>query len=164
MSQSPFAELADRHYSSVLRMCVSILRNAHEAEEVCQEAFLRAYENRDRFDPARSFKTWIFTIAYRLVLNRIRDRGADRRAADRSARRVEPIAVPPGAELREMAERLDGVIRTLSPEDQLLLHYRFREGLSFQEIGEIVGAQENAARVKFFRLLERIRAHFPGDR
>jgi RNA polymerase sigma-70 factor (ECF subfamily) len=151
-----FSELILQHYAGVYRMALSILRHTHDAEELCQDAFARAYENLSKFDSDRStFKTWIYTIAYRLILNRIRSDRTARKAIERHS--SEPIVVKDASELSEMSERLDAVIRGLDPEDQMLLHYRFRDDLKFQEIAQIVSSTEAAVRVRFFRLLARIR-------
>jgi RNA polymerase sigma-70 factor (ECF subfamily) len=158
-----FSDLILAHYAGVYRMGLSILRNAHDAEEVCQEAFLKAYENYESYDPSRPFKTWVYTIAYRLLLNRMRDKRAAKKALEEAAPRpAAPIGIPDRAELAEMSERLDAVIHELDPEDQLLLHYRFRDDLKFSEIAQITHGSENAVRVRFFRLLGRLRSDFQG--
>lgn len=158
-----FSQLILAHYAGVYRMGLSILRNAHDAEEVCQEAFLKAYEHYDTYDASRPFKTWVYTIAYRLILNRMRDKRSERKALTETApRAASPIDVSDRAELSEMAEKLDGLIRELPPEDQLLLHYRFRDDLKFGDIAEITRSTEAAVRVRFFRLLGRIRSDFQG--
>lgn len=158
-----FSDLILAHYAGVYRMGLSILRNAHDAEEVCQEAFLKAYENYDSYDSFRPFKTWVYTIAYRLILNRLRDKRTAKKAVEeRAPAHAAPIAVPDRAELSEMSERLDALVHELAPEDQLLLHYRFRDDLKFSDIAQITGSSENAVRVRFFRLLGRIRSDFRG--
>src|SRR5688572_30157781 len=62
----------DRLFAFVWRM----VRNHHEAEDVCQAAFVKAYESLASYSEVYAFSTWLFTIAYRLCLNQMRKRRA----------------------------------------------------------------------------------------
>jgi RNA polymerase sigma-70 factor (ECF subfamily) len=64
--------LIDQHRDRLFAFVWRMLRDHHDAEEVCQEAFLRAFAALASFDPKYRFSTWLFTIAYRLTLNALR--------------------------------------------------------------------------------------------
>ena len=57
-----FGELVLRYERDVFNLTYRMLSNRGEAEDAAQETFLRAYANLDRYDPARSFKTWLLSI------------------------------------------------------------------------------------------------------
>ena len=67
-------KLVDSHKDRLHAFVWRILRDNDEADEVCQDAFLRAFSSLDSFSTQYRFSTWLFTIGYRLCLNRLRRR------------------------------------------------------------------------------------------
>lgn len=67
-----FDQLVERHQAAVYRAALAALRVPEEAEEVAQDAFVRAYTHLDRFRGESSFKTWLLRIAWRRALTRRR--------------------------------------------------------------------------------------------
>jgi RNA polymerase sigma-70 factor (ECF subfamily) len=67
-------ELIDLHKERLFAFVWRMVRNHHDAEEICQEAFLKAFAALASFDPSYRFSTWLFTIAYRVTLNVMRRR------------------------------------------------------------------------------------------
>ncbi len=65
-------QLIEAHKERLFAFVWKILRDHHDAEEICQEAFLRAFSALDSFSQEYRFSTWLFTIAYRLCLNQLR--------------------------------------------------------------------------------------------
>jgi len=69
-----FALLLERHRAPVIRFLYRMVQNQAVAEELAQEAFLRVYRARARYEPTARFTTWLFRIATHLALNSLRDR------------------------------------------------------------------------------------------
>ena len=69
-----FTSLVERYQTPVYNLCYRMLGERTEAEDAAQEAFLRAYLNLKRYDPARSFKTWVLSIASNYCIDRLRRR------------------------------------------------------------------------------------------
>src|ERR1041384_7225502 len=67
-------QLGNAHKDRLHAFVWRVLRDTDESEEVCQEAFMRAFSSLDSFSTDYRFSTWLFTIGYRLCLNRIRRR------------------------------------------------------------------------------------------
>ena len=65
-------ELIDSHRDRLFAFLIRTVRNHHDAEELCQEAFLKAFRALDSFNSEYRFSTWLFTIGYRLCLNQMR--------------------------------------------------------------------------------------------
>jgi RNA polymerase sigma-70 factor, ECF subfamily len=133
----------DRLFAFVWRM----VRNTHEAEEVCQETFLRAFSALGSFNNAYRFSTWLFTIGYRLCLNGIRKRRdvtpdldfGNVSSAD-AGRDVEDVAdrVANSDEARRLKERIWNSVDQLTPQQRAAVLLFYRESLSCQEIGEVL--------------------------
>jgi RNA polymerase sigma factor (sigma-70 family) len=69
-SEFAFNELVDRHTAMVYRQARSIIVSAHEAEDIVQETFMKAFKYIDRFSPSKaSFRTWLLTIARNQSIN-----------------------------------------------------------------------------------------------
>ncbi|MFQ5489490.1 MAG: RNA polymerase sigma factor [Phycisphaerae bacterium] len=65
-------ELIDGHRDRLFAFVLRTVRHHHDAEEICQDAFLKAFKALDSFNSNYRFSTWLFTIGYRLCLNRLR--------------------------------------------------------------------------------------------
>jgi RNA polymerase sigma-70 factor (ECF subfamily) len=72
--RSALRELIDQHKDRLFAFTLRTVRNHHDAEEICQEAFLKAFRALDSFNSEYRFSTWLFTIGYRLCLNQMRRR------------------------------------------------------------------------------------------
>lgn len=75
--QNAFAEIVELYKDKVYQLCYRIVGNAHDAEDIAQEAFIRAYVNINSFDPDRKFSTWLFRIATNLSIDRLRKKKPD---------------------------------------------------------------------------------------
>ena len=133
----------DRLHAFVWR----IVRKDHDAEEICQDAFLRAFQSLDKFDFSYRFSTWLFTIGYRLCLNTIRKRkdysgDVDFSAMPEDGRTAAPADVGGAVANTEEAKRLKKAIwdsvENLTPSQRATVLLFYRESLSCQEIGEIL--------------------------
>ncbi|WP_243293096.1 RNA polymerase sigma factor SigW [Bacillus sp. FJAT-47783] len=75
--QEAFADLVDLYKDKIYQLCYRMLGNAHEAEDIAQEAFIRAYVNIHTFDINKKFSTWLYRIATNLSIDRIRKKKPD---------------------------------------------------------------------------------------
>ena len=75
--QNAFGELVELYKDKVFHICFRMLGNRHEAEDIAQEAFIRAYINIESFNQKRKFSTWLFRIATNLCIDRIRKKKPD---------------------------------------------------------------------------------------
>jgi len=69
-------ELVDQHKDRLFAFVWRMVRQHHDAEEICQDAFLKAFASLDTFLSEYRFSTWLFTIAYRVCLNHLRRKRA----------------------------------------------------------------------------------------
>ena len=139
-----FEDLVDRHRQIVFRTAARIV-GPDEAEDVTQDAFLRAYHRLDQFRGTAAFRTWLLQIAQNAALNTLSY--ARRRPTEPAPDGIDIDFVPdhdpvrqPASELerRERQERLELKLKLLRTEYRSLLVLRDLEGLSYTEIAEVL--------------------------
>ena len=149
------------HQGVAFRTAYLILRDAVEAEDALQEAFVKAYRALARFKPGSPFRPWILTI----VANEARNRrkAASRRAglflrAAEEARRGDGLPTPEAAVVAserraELLEALEG----LREEDRAVIGYRYFLDLSEAETAAILGCARGTVKSRLSRALGRLR-------
>ncbi len=152
----------DRLHAFVWRM----VRNNDDAAEICQEAFLRAFQSLDEFNFAYRFSTWLFTIAYRLCLNNLRRRkdysgDVDVEAMAPLPRRQQgdPVGeeVANSDEARRMKRIIWEAVDQLSPPQRATVLLFYRESLTCQEVGEILGMPSATVKSHLHRARNRLK-------
>jgi len=154
-----FRELVARHAGGVTALVRSVL-GREGVEDVTQDVFLRVYEARERYVPGRApFRAWLLRIARNLALNARRNRSVRRAAAlDEAEEPAQSEPGPPGAlELRLDIEAVSAAVSRLPASEREVIALRFQEGLSYEEIGAVVGSGAAALKQKTWRALERLR-------
>lgn len=168
-----FRVLVDRHSRAVFRLAWRMTANSHEAEDVVQETFLRAYKQLARFDGRAAFGTWIHRIAVNCSLDVIRSRNRRQEAAvgapqegtaeDNAAGHIlvnvpspdpSPERAVQSAQIREL---LDAAMQELSDMERCAFTLRHHDGLGIEEISRTLGVQPNAAKHTIFRALRKLR-------
>jgi RNA polymerase sigma-70 factor (ECF subfamily) len=85
-----YASIVRRFQDSIMTVAMGLLGDRQAAEELTQDAFVRAYERLRQFDPSRPMKAWLVKIAYCLAQDRWRGRAADSRHEQVAARQAPP--------------------------------------------------------------------------
>ena len=140
-NEEAFARLFDRHSPPVLGMLIRILGGRGEAEEVLQEVFLQAWQQAERYDPARASPAgWLLMLARSRALDRIRSRDAQRRREREVEREKHSLSHRPvGTQRLEAAEReraVESALDRLPDEQRTCIELAFFEGLSHTQIAE----------------------------
>lgn len=156
---SALGALVARHHEAAFRVAVSLVRDEDAAQDVVQDAFLKAFRALGGFRGDASFRTWLLTITGNEARGALRRGGRRRETALDDVGPVASAEAGP-AEKVEMVEESTKARRMLErlPEKQRLsVSLRIDEGLSFREIGEVIGSSEGAARVNYFHGIRRLR-------
>jgi len=153
-----FRLIVNNYQSQVMALAVNILGNREDAEDACQETFVQVFRHLSAYDPARNFRTWIFTILYRRCLDSIRRkrrfRNFVRRAqGEPSQSMVTPPADPPGGGIAG-----EEIIRLLRPKERTALTLWANEGLTAAEIGAVIECAPSTARVYLFNARRKLKA------
>jgi len=124
---------------AVRRFIFGMCGDWHVAEDVAQEAMLKAWRSRGSFDGRADARTWIFAIARNQWRDFLRRRSGRRETSMSLELTETAMASPPArAEQAEQAEAVDRALETLPPEQREALALRESQGLSFAQIGELL--------------------------
>ncbi|MBS1716280.1 MAG: sigma-70 family RNA polymerase sigma factor [Armatimonadetes bacterium] len=155
-NREAFEREAERAFPSVLGTALRLTRSKEEAEDLAQEAIVRAYEAYERFDGA-NFKAWILRIVTNLYINkyRQRQRGPMLNSLDEE-NALEPVAdeqeAPDRALLDEMLSAQVEEALSRVPEDfRMAVILSDIEGLSYQEISDITNVPIGTVRSRLAR-------------
>jgi len=163
-----FAAIVARYESAVYGIAYSVLQDRDDAEDIAQEAFVKAFANLKAYDQRRPFKPWLCRIAANAAVSRLRRRrpaaSLDEWSSDRlPAVSAEPDPVRAEVERRELQGKLDQAVDRLPEDARLLFTLRYREDLSVQEVAEALGRKPNAVAVALHRLRLRLRDIVLGE-
>lgn len=135
-------ELVDGHKDRLFSFIWRMVRNHHDAEEICQDAFLRAFASLDSFSSAYRFSTWLFTIGYRICLNHIRRKRALTGDIDFATLPNRDASAAPTAlasqEAELLRERVWSAVDRLSPPQRAAILLFYRHESSCHEIARIL--------------------------
>jgi RNA polymerase sigma-70 factor, ECF subfamily len=143
-----FQELVSRYHQKIYVVIVGLLRNREDALDVAQETFFRAYRKIRSFQGGSSFYTWLYRIAVNIAIDSQRRQKRNpldfRETMDGLFEEQNEVARDPFSDVhdRELREKLVSAINDLTPEHKAVIILRTVEGLSYKDIGEILGCSE----------------------
>ena len=165
-SEEAARTLVDEHKDRLFAFTWRIVRNNDDAEEICQEAFLRAFSSLDSFSSEYRFSTWLFTIGYRLCLTHIRRRKSPTGEVDFAAMASSSPGVADQVAQSEEARRLKDKIweavdkLTVPQRASILLFYR--EEMSCEQIAHTLGIPMATVKSHLHRARGRLRDSLAG--
>lgn len=155
--EAAFTALVETYHTAIYNLCYRMLGEAGEAEDAAQEAFLRAYSQLHSYDPARSFKTWLFSIASHHCIDRLRKRRLTWLSIEDEQLPPHPALQEqtPGPEeqsvRREQSEVIQALLAKLAPEDRNVIVMRYWYDYSYEEIAQTTGATVSAVKSRLHR-------------
>ena len=169
--RSAFDSLVRRYDQSVLRLALHMLGNEQDAQDIHQEAFIKAYRHLGNFRFECSFYTWLYRIVTNLCLDQLRRRKSRREdpatVLDDSGGEMDLMAnVPdtramanPGRELdrKVMSERIGDALDKLTPRERTVFELKHYQGLKLRTIGDMLNTTEETAKNTLFRATRKLR-------
>lgn len=157
-----FEEIYRQTSGFVYNVALRMSKNTHDAQEITQEVFVKVYRYLDHFRFEASFKTWIFRVSMNETMNYCKNR---------SKKRMRETAVDDeqildhlsgGQETRQNdQDALMKLVDELNPEQKICMILRAVEGLSYQEIADVLGVNINTVRTRLKRGREFLIKRFP---
>ncbi len=155
-----FAVLVHRYQRPIYNMMLRMTGNAEDATDLTQEAFLKVYENLERFRPTGRFFPWLYTIGLNLARDHMRRQKSVVEAVSLTTERCDLEQAQGGDALSLVhmdAERLPRLLAALPLEYREALVLRFHEGLTMRDVGLALGISTSGAKMRVQRGLQRLR-------
>jgi RNA polymerase sigma-70 factor, ECF subfamily len=150
-----FASLVATYWDRLYRWLYQLSRDRHTAEDLAQDAFLKALSHLDRFQAGTNFGAWLFRIAHNAFANQCRSPSRRREPIpdDLPERNGGPVEEAQG---REALQALARAMTRLPVDFRAALLLRVEEGLSFKQVAEVLGLTEETARWRVFKARQKL--------
>jgi len=164
-----FRVLVEQHSRAIFRLAYRMTGNEHDAEDIVQDTFLRAYRALHTFEARANFGTWLHRVAINCALDhlrRIRRRNEELylevipREEENEPFASLPAASPTPERLLlsvELKKKIEGAMAELSDKERAAFVMRHFDGCSIEEIGKALGLRGNAAKNTVFRAVQKLR-------
>ena len=163
--------LVERHSAYVYRVAYRMTGNSHDAEEVVQEAFLRAYQKLRQFAGNANFGTWVYRIAANYAIDRLRQKKNEESRREVSTRKPESDTEgDPWRQIRDqspnperlagsaqLATRMQQALQALTPAERTAIVMRHWDGCGIDEIAEVLKSNNSATKNTVFRAVQKLR-------
>jgi RNA polymerase sigma-70 factor, ECF subfamily len=145
-----FEALVRRHQVAVIRLCVGMLGDGHAAEDAAQDVFFSAWRSLGQFRGDAQFSTWLYRIATNQCLRSIRRRPPPVTQLPEDLPAGESGAPHSRLEAAEATAAVSAAVARLSPEQRVALLLRQVEGLSYDQIAEVLGVSMAAVKSRIY--------------
>ena len=170
-NRGAFEELVRQYDQAVLRLAMHLTGSESDAQDIYQDAFLKAYRSVGKFRFECSFYTWLYRIVTNLCLDHLRKkqvRKEDAPVATDDAGEVYSLLdqVPDGRAganpehqlmSRELGLRINRALEKLSPRERMVFELKHYHGLKLRTVGEILQTTEETAKNTLFRATQKLR-------
>lgn len=170
-NRAAFEELVRHYDQAVLRLAMHLTGSDTEAQDIYQDAFLKAYKNVGNFRFECSFYTWIYRIVTNLCLDHLRKRQVRKEdapvAVDAEGEQYDVLdRVPDGRAAsnperdlmtRELGSRINRALEKLTPRERMVFELKHYHGLKLRTVGEILNTTEETAKNTLFRATQKLR-------
>ena len=161
-----FGRLVERYQGRLFRLVSVIVRDRAAAEEVTQDAFVRAYVRLELYDDRQPFYPWLATIAVRLAQNQLRRQG---RTRQREGTPLEAVPEPAAAASSltalmadERGQRLRRAVTALSSGERTAVMLHYQDDLPVREIARALGVTSGTIKTLLFRARRHLRERLSG--
>ena len=169
--RAAFEELVRHYDQAVLRLAMHLTGSEHEAQDIYQDAFLKAYKSVGNFRFECSFYTWIYRIVTNLCLDHLRKKQVrkedDRVGVDAHGEAYDVLSQVPDARSganperdlmrRELGTRINHALDKLTPRERMVFELKHYQGLKLRTVGEILNTTEETAKNTLFRATQKLR-------
>jgi RNA polymerase sigma-70 factor (ECF subfamily) len=150
-SQDAFEQIVRRYQRPVVSLIARMTGDRMLAQDLAQETFIRAFRSLAAFDTTRRLSSWLFRIAHNIAIDALRRSRQPPASSD--AKHITPAANEPSTpagpdpvERQELGRALEAALAELRADQRSAIVLRYENGLSFAEIGSVLGVPEVTAR------------------
>lgn len=162
--QSAFPPLVHRYQNLLYGYLMRMVHNSEIAEDCFQETFLRVHRKAHTYRPGAPFKSWLYTIATRIAIDRMRYNA--RRPQTRSLEYddpAQPDAHDPSedAARKELKQTVQAAIEQLPPQQRAALVLAYYQGHTYPEVADIMGCSLGTVKTHMSRALKKLSTQLP---
>jgi RNA polymerase sigma-70 factor (ECF subfamily) len=153
-----FERLYDDHAQALFSFLLNFTRNEADTRDLLQELFVKLSRRPALLDGVRDERAFLLRLAHNLAIDLIRRRGTRERNYDELAEEMGPFFVP-AAQPDEQAfrEALGAALGELPEDQRAVVHLKLWEGLTFEQIAELLGLPPNTAASRYRYGLDKLR-------
>lgn len=153
-----FGQLVQRYQTAVYSVAYNVLKSTADAEDAAQSAFLKAYENLDRYKPDYKFFSWLYRIAVNESINLRRKKKPI--TGVEHAQAVEQRTADELTVENEMEDRIGEALMELTPEDRAIIILRHYQDFPYLDIAYIMDITEKKVKSRLYTARQRLRQIF----
>lgn len=152
--------IVDKYKGFVYNICIRIIKNREDAEEVAQDSFIKAFKSINGFKHESKFSTWLYRITYNNAISKTRNKKFFKNEINETV--VDSIHISSISEGLENLNQVDrkkvlrNALDKLNEEEQLLISLYYFEENSIDEVSEITGLESNYIKVKVHRARKKL--------
>jgi RNA polymerase sigma-70 factor (ECF subfamily) len=163
-SQDAFGELVDRYRAPVVRLAYRLTHDADEANDIAQDAFLRAYRRLGEFEPGRPFARWIFVIARNAALDSLRRRRRSAAFARETPESFDDVVSPEDLVLQnDEASRVHAALASLPPRYRDALELYYLRDMRYRDIAVALDVPIGTVKTFISRAKRRLKTDLTED-
>jgi RNA polymerase sigma-70 factor (ECF subfamily) len=170
-NERAFRQLVERHQHAVIGTVARMLNDAHEAEDIAQQVFVRLWNSAPKWRPEAKFTTYLYTIMRNLVFNESRRRSRKKEISLDEQKENHPAAMradeglspDEGMEKRELHRSIDAAIAALPEQQRLAVVLRTFEGLDYEDIAKALDTSVSSVKSLLFRARGVLREALAGN-
>lgn len=153
-----FARLVDKYKNLAYTLAFRVVNNREDAEEVMQDAFVKAYRSLKDFRKESKFSTWLFRIVYNTAVSKKRLKKYDNQSIDdiSVSKEIAMSREPDNEMLEDRKALLEKAMQKLAEDDRVLITLYYAEECTVEEINKVTGLSKSNIKVRLFRARKRL--------
>lgn len=166
--RAAYGRLVERYQERVYGVCYGILQNRDDAWDAAQEVFVKVYKSLHRFDGSAAFYTWLYRVSHNLAIDHYRSKRRRRAVDIEDNRKLENVMAEHRPQVegdpahqsqrRELHELLHRAMDQLSEKHRAIIVLREVEGLSYEELAEVLGINKGTVMSRLFHARKNLQA------
>lgn len=150
-----FSFLVEKYKNMVFTLALRMVKNREEAEEISQDAFVKAYKSLSKFKGDSKFSTWLYKITYNSCLDKLKSQKRMIKSDVIDKIHIRGLEVEKDAldymDEKERLKVINNAINLLADEDKAIITLFYFNELSLQEVSDIVGTNPNTVKIRLYR-------------
>ncbi|WP_313893028.1 RNA polymerase sigma factor [Psychrobacillus sp.] len=157
-NKQAYAHIINKYKNPLFGTILRMTKNPHDAQDLVQEAFIKVYDQLDKYDKKGSFSGWLYRVAINHCMDEFRKKRYKMKQVEIDEEKVVHVNHPEVIYLKnEKSRQLERLIATLPKDERMIILLRYVNELSYSEISELVEVPLSDVRNKLHRAKKKMR-------